>query len=1311
MCSKTQDSNDGTDNRTGKKRKTQSNISQFLAAQSMSPPEHRPHGLESTQSTQATLEGIDEEEEEEGEEAPATTGDSESTPPSDAATATSQQTTSEENATTAGTADSSGFHADDDDDSGDDDGTLAATSGTTVDDQTPTPTEEEEPPTGGTDATPAPPNSGGDDDTNREGTATGPSQPMEESNNPETVLVESSMEEASQEDEDAREALAATTDNAGGTPAATADTPETDSSQEEEEEEFRFYERRTARCRTMGTPVPSTMEAGADYPTYKKTKADKLLLHHCGDYAHDNPGIHLRGGVADDGKFQDLWKKVVSLPQTHYDVAKCKGPVFRRFVTILTNLFKDVRERKINGEKVVIFPCVILSWQHGVNKASEIKRLLKQRMDLWENGKYESLIHRMVEEYQCRVSGGRKEKDEESIARQYNTQVLSGRTRQAVRQATGKAGGGVLQPTETCTKTGKSVMEVLREKHPKMLDPQLTADGDDAVFQPYPNQPEPVPLQITAELVEDVVKQMEGAAVPSGVDAVTLRNWCMRCGRESELLREELARFAEWLSNDSPPWAAYRAFMSCRLIALDKDPGVRPVGIGEVYRRLWAKCAIKVSCSGPALACGNANLCAGLPAGIEAALHAMVEAPEEWAKKEEAAEEAVRVEADAQPLTQEPLPSSQDGDGTSNDNNATTTTTEGSQTQSLLTQPPEPEVNPEPNPNDPTVRLLVDAANGFNNLSRKAMLWEMRFLLPGLFRLALNCYRHQSQLVVRERGKECTIIYSKEGVTQGDPLSMILYGITVCPLARRLLQCMPDLIQTWYADDYALSGPASRMKIAMKLVQKWGPHRGYFPEPDKSVVVCKIEHTTQAKAILEEFEFKYAKGKRYVGGFLGTEAARTDWMEEQIQKWVKNIQTLAKIAKKFPQTAYAGMTKSLQNEWAYLQRVCGNAGELFQPIEDAIAQDFLPALFGCSAEELAESKLRPLLALPVKLAGLGIPDPTKNAQRCHDTSKACTKELVTSLLEGKDLDVRSYIQASGRERRAASKARRKAEDEALAALIEKDFSSALDRRRLERAKEAGIWLSTMPNLLNGTELSAEEFRDSLLLRYGLIPKHLPAKCDGCGNKFDVDHGLTCKVGGKITLRHNEVMSEWHQLCASAFTPSAVSDEPLIPTSQDRNQGEANGNTTTTTVGPAIRGDVACRGFWTRGTTTIFDVRITDTTCGSYRRSHHKVVLDNQEKEKKKKYNDACLQSRRNFTPLVFSVDGAMGTETRAATRRLAALLAGKWKRAYSELCGYVRSRISIALVRATTQCLRGPRDPTARRNPPQWESGTGLALY
>jgi hypothetical protein len=105
------------------------------------------------------------------------------------------------------------------------------------------------------------------------------------------------------------------------------------------------------------------------------------------------------------------------------------------------------------------------------------------------------------------------------------------------------------------------------------------------------------------------------------------------------------------------------------------------------------------------------------------------------------------------------------------------------------------------------------------------------------------------------------------------------------------------------------------------------------------------------------------------------------------------------------------------------------------------------------------------------------------------------------------------------------------------------------------------------------------------------------------------------------------------------------------------------------------------------------------------------VLKIQESEKKKKYGPACEAPRRHFTPLVFSVDGLCGAEAAAAVKRLASRLAETWTRPYSEVCGYVRSRLSIALVRSANRCLRSDRNPIVRSLQVPWETGTGLSLY
>ena len=77
------------------------------------------------------------------------------------------------------------------------------------------------------------------------------------------------------------------------------------------------------------------------------------------------------------------------------------------------------------------------------------------------------------------------------------------------------------------------------------------------------------------------------------------------------------------MTSDSVSWSAYRAFRACRLVALDKQPGVRPVGIGETISRLMSKVVLHLCGREATRAAKNLNLCAGLPAGIEGAVHAL----------------------------------------------------------------------------------------------------------------------------------------------------------------------------------------------------------------------------------------------------------------------------------------------------------------------------------------------------------------------------------------------------------------------------------------------------------------------------------------------------------------------------------------------------------------------------------------------------------------------------------------------------------------------------------------------------------------
>ena len=63
--------------------------------------------------------------------------------------------------------------------------------------------------------------------------------------------------------------------------------------------------------------------------------------------------------------------------------------------------------------------------------------------------------------------------------------------------------------------------------------------------------------------------------------------------------------------------------MSGRLIALYKHPGVRPVGVGETWWRIMAKCVLWVTEKESKASCETEQLAGGAKSGIEGWIHAM----------------------------------------------------------------------------------------------------------------------------------------------------------------------------------------------------------------------------------------------------------------------------------------------------------------------------------------------------------------------------------------------------------------------------------------------------------------------------------------------------------------------------------------------------------------------------------------------------------------------------------------------------------------------------------------------------------------
>ncbi len=243
---------------------------------------------------------------------------------------------------------------------------------------------------------------------------------------------------------------------------------------------------------------------------------------------------------------------------------------------------------------------------------SEVKTLVWSRMDVWEAGRYCALVKEVEE---CAMADGfphartNRSLELESVGWRFNLMVHSGKLCTAVRAVTDRDPGGLYAPEDICTKIGRRVLDVLCEKHPDARIPKECA------VDSYANSAElleAMPIDCYKEQISLRAAHLSGGAGPCGVDGTTLKEWLLRHEVSSERLQKEMAHWVVWLSNGSPPFAAYRAINLAQMLAADKKPGVRPLVCGEIWMRLWADCLNTETKVGATTACGNVNLCAGL---------------------------------------------------------------------------------------------------------------------------------------------------------------------------------------------------------------------------------------------------------------------------------------------------------------------------------------------------------------------------------------------------------------------------------------------------------------------------------------------------------------------------------------------------------------------------------------------------------------------------------------------------------------------------------------------------------------------------
>ena len=646
-------------------------------------------------------------------------------------------------------------------------------------------------------------------------------------------------------------------------------------------------------------------------------------------------------------------------------------------------------------------------------------------------------------------------------------------------------------------------MTLLKSKHPE------TAEcNDDAVVDQQAPEVHPVVFdEINSDSVRLAALNTRGGAGPSGVDADGWRHILVSriFGVASDELRSELAIMirqlctekVQPLTSDVSLSSSIEAFLACRLIPLDKCPGLRPIGVGEVLRRIAGKVVMSVVKGDIQESVGSLQVCAGQAGGCEAAIHAMRSIYEE--------DESYAV-------------------------------------------------------------LLIDAANAFNSINRAVMLQNISKICPIVYIYAYNCYSVHARLFVLG-GKE---LRSKEGTTQGDPPSMAFYALGSLPLIWSLAESERAVSQVAYADDLTGGGKLRELRKWLDMIVERGPMFGYNAEPSKSWLIVKEEQLDEANLVFEGAGVNITvKGKKHLGAVIGHPDYKRDFVSKLVEKWILQIKTLAEIAAFEPQAAYTAFTLCIRHRYTYYLRTIPDISDLLQPLEDVIRSHLIPSL--TDGRRVTDDE-RQLLSLPPRLGGMGIISAVQMSDQEHEFSKSATVTLTDAIMNQQKFLPPGYSETSKDARLNIRASRRKRQSDSLEDLRSR---MTIDHKRAnEICCEVGAsnWLTALPIEDKGFALNKRELWDAVCLRYGWPISRLPSMC-ACGAAFNISHALSCKKGGFVSQRHNELRDMTADLLAEVCHD--VSIEPQL----NELSGETLVHRTANRSAEARLG-VSARGIWT-----------------------------------------------------------------------------------------------------------------------------------
>jgi hypothetical protein len=86
-------------------------------------------------------------------------------------------------------------------------------------------------------------------------------------------------------------------------------------------------------------------------------------------------------------------------------------------------------------------------------------------------------------------------------------------------------------------------------------------------------------------------------------------------------------------------------------------------------------------------------------------------------------------------------------------------------------------------------------------------------------------------------------------------------------------------------------------------------------ESSKSIIIVPQRNYEETLEAFQHLKFTVKTSKCYFGGSIGDDSALEDWVKKKTKDWELIITDLASVCQKYPQSAYSGLQRLLQQEW------------------------------------------------------------------------------------------------------------------------------------------------------------------------------------------------------------------------------------------------------------------------------------------------------------------------------------------------------------------------------------------------------------